>query len=82
MSQCNDFWCPNRNIITGYCTITACIKPIQSQQILVNGNKNFIMIFPQTIGDVTFYSKGELMDWVITQQKMNKDPDFGVGRYS
>lgn len=82
MSQCNDFWCPNRNILTGYCKITACNKPIQSQQVLTNYNENTTIIFPQTIGDITFYSKGQLVDWVITQQRWNKDPDFGMGNYA
>jgi hypothetical protein len=30
------------------------------------------IIFPQTIGDITFYSKQELYEWVLLQQnKMN-----------
>ena len=28
--------------------------------------------FPQTIGDITFYSKAELFEWVKNQQKMNR----------
>ena len=27
--------------------------------------------FPQTIGDITFYSKAELFEWVETQQQIN-----------
>lgn len=41
-----------------------------------------MVIFPQTIGNITFYSKQELFEWVITQQKMNKYPDYGRGIYS
>lgn len=77
MNQCNDYTCPNKNVLSGYCKITACNKSIQNHQDYKN--KNTIMIFPQTIGDITFYSKGELIDWVITQQRWNKDSDFGVG---
>ena len=29
--------------------------------------------FPQTIGDMTFYSKAELFEWVENQQKINKE---------
>lgn len=28
--------------------------------------------FPQTIGSLTYYSKADLFDWVITQQELNK----------
>ena len=41
-----------------------------------------MIIFPQKIGDITFYNKQELFHWVISQQKMNKDPDYGRGNYS
>ena len=81
MNQCNDFWCPNRNIYTGYCKLTACSKPITHNEYK-SYNNNSMVIFPQTIGDITFYSKQELFNWVITQQKMNKDPDYGRGIYS
>ena len=80
MSQCNDFWCPNRNIYTGYCKLTACSKPIIHNEDKCYSNN--MVIFPQTIGDITFYSKQELFEWVITQQKMNKDLDYGRGIYS
>ena len=72
MSQCNDFWCPNRNIYTGYCKLTA----ITHNEYKSYNNNNMI-IFPQTIGDITFYSKEELFNWVVMQQKMNKDLDYG-----
>lgn len=29
--------------------------------------------FPQTIGDMTFYSKAQLFDWVENQQKVDKE---------
>ena len=28
--------------------------------------------FPQTIGDITYYSKAELFEWIENQQKLNK----------
>lgn len=28
--------------------------------------------FPQTIGNITYYSKAELFEWVETQQKLNQ----------
>lgn len=33
--------------------------------------KELGVIFPQTIGDITFYSKSELFEWVENQQKLN-----------
>lgn len=81
MSQCNDFWCPNRNIYTGYCKLTVCSKPIIHNEDKSCSNNNMV-IFPQTIGDITFYSKQEMFEWVINQQKMNKDLDYGRGIYS
>ena len=80
MDYCCDFGCPNINTHTGYCQLTACNKHPQNQ--VINIAENQMIIFPQTIGDVTFYSKGELVDWVITQQRWNKDPNFGVGNGS
>lgn len=36
----------------------------------INPNKDFI-IFPQTIGNITFCSSEELIDWVISKQNSN-----------
>lgn len=30
------------------------------------------IIFPQTIGCLTFYSKTDLFEWIETQQELNK----------
>ena len=77
--MCNDYKCPYRTHY-GYCSITACVKHITSQTIILdNVNDKQVLIFPYTIGDITFYSKGQLIDWVITQQRWNKDDNFGVG---
>ena len=34
--------------------------------------ENNTIIFPQTIGSITFYSKTELFEWIENQQKLNK----------
>ena len=79
--MCGDYSCPYRNS-DGYCKITACVKSVQ--QCITNANiqNNEMIIFPQTIGDTTFNNKKELFEWVINQQKMNKDPDYGRGNFS
>lgn len=30
------------------------------------------IVFPQTIGNLTYYSKADLFEWIITQQELNK----------
>ena len=35
--------------------------------------KEFDDFFPHTIGDITYYSKEELFEWIINQQKSNKN---------
>ncbi len=64
----------------GYCQVTACSKQFQNQTI--NLEKIDVIIFPQTIGDITFYSSKELMKWVEDQQKINKDPNYGIGNWA
>jgi hypothetical protein len=42
---------------------------------------NNAVIFPQTIGDITFYSKDELFEWVENMQKEFCSPPTGfLGR--
>lgn len=36
-------------------------------------DKEFDMSFPQTIGDITYYSKAELFEWVENQQVLNEE---------
>lgn len=48
-----------------------CGKEIQ----LFCGRDENRIIFPQTIGNITFYTKQELIDWVLMQQ----DENYGVG---
>lgn len=80
MNSCDNFDCPYRTLY-GNCSITACINHEQKEQTKYNSNNNMV-IFPQIIGNITFYNKQELFEWVITQQKMNKNPDYGRGIYS
>jgi hypothetical protein len=40
-----------------------------------------ILIFPHTIGNITYYNKEELIKWVEDQQKFNKDANYGVGNW-
>lgn len=51
-------------------------------QVKYDDSFDKLIVFPQTIGDITFYNKTELFEWVINQQKMNKNPDYGRGIYS
>lgn len=30
------------------------------------------IVFPQTIGNLTYYNKEDLFEWIITQQELNK----------
>lgn len=39
------------------------------------GKNEETLIFPHTIGSITFYTKKELIDWVLMQQ----DEDYGRG---
>lgn len=75
-NYCVDVSCPYNNL-SMQCISTACIKP--KAATIIRDDENNIIIFPYTIGDITFHSKGELIDWVITQQRWGKDPNFGAG---
>lgn len=69
--------------VFGYCQVTACSKQFQNQTInTINIEKIDTVIFPQTIGDITFYSSKELIKWVEDQQKINKDPNYGIGNWA
>ena len=63
----------------GYCQVTACTKYFQNQTKYLE--EVDAIIFPQTIGDITFYSSKELVKWVEDQQKINKDPNYGIGNW-
>jgi hypothetical protein len=87
MNQCCDYTCPNRNSLSGYCKLTACNKPITTVYAVLPEVKTYsdyvkeALIFPHTIGDITYYSKEELIKWVEDQQKFNKDHNYGVGNW-
>lgn len=71
MSKCNDIYCQYRNE-RGYCNISGCIKPIDYRN--VDFTKD-VIIFPQTIGNRTFYSRKELEDYIL----MTQNEDYGRG---
>lgn len=78
MINCQQWNCPNMNS-RGGCNLTACsdlnrYNPINISTIITRGTVDSI-IFPQTIGSITFYTSKELIDWVCTQQ----DPNYGIG---
>ena len=70
--MCGDYGCPYRNS-NGYCSISACVKSVQQGITNANIQDNGTIIFPQTIGDITFYNKKELIEWITNQQKINKE---------
>lgn len=65
----------------GYCQVTACSKYLQKNQIIYSEQIDTIN-FPQTIGNITFYTNKELIKWVEDQQRINEDPDYGIGNWS
>lgn len=79
-------FCENATIY-GHCKITACSKYLQT-----NETNNYIQLnqtislekisFPQTIGNITFYNAQQLIKWVEDQQRINEDPDYGIGNWS
>lgn len=78
MGQCYDYTCPHRDAYNGCCKITACkmchqnfIPP--SYTVVLDS-----IVFPQTIGDITFYTSKELIKWVEDQQKINKDANYKI----
>lgn len=58
----------------GWCTSNACIKSSRITDLLM-GSDNNEMVFPYTIGKITFNTKKELIDWVL----MHQDEDYGIG---
>lgn len=81
MNQCYDYSCPYRDTYSGCCKITACIMCRQNSiQPLYTANLDSI-VFPQTIGNITFYSSKALIKWVEDQQKINKDTNYGIGNW-
>ena len=80
-----DALCESANEL-GCCRFTCCNKEHQYKIVHSNqlNNSDFIVntiIFPQTIGDITFYNRQELIKWVEDQQQINKDPNYGIGNW-
>ena len=66
----------------GRCSITACSKYISLLTQEAHSDPNSIITFPQTIGNITFYSNKELIKWVEDQQRINEDPNYGIGNWA
>ena len=81
-SLCDYISCEDIDMLTGKCKLTACNKVLRQVHIVPDYEVRDAIIFPQTIGDITFYSSKELVKWVEDQQKMNKDPDYGRGNWA
>ena len=62
----------------GHCKITACSKYLFTNRTISSEE----IIFPKTIGNITFYNVQQLIKWVEDQQKINEDPDYGIGNWS
>lgn len=74
--------CENANAY-GSCSVTACSKYMKLQiQKIYSEVYDDIITFPQTIGNITFYSNRQLIKWVEDQQRINEDPDYGIGNWS
>lgn len=75
--RCNNFNCEYMQL-NGCCSKTACSQPITNvKENIVYTYKDNCIIFPQTIGNRTFYTKQELIDYVLMQQ----DEDYGRGNW-
>ena len=74
--------CENANAY-GSCSVTACSKYISllTQETYLESPNN-IITFPQTIGNITFYTNKELIKWVEDQQRINEDPNYGIGNWA
>ena len=74
--------CENANAY-GRCSITACSKYMELQiQKIYSEVHDDIIAFPQTIGNITFYSNRQLIKWVEDQQRINEDPNYGIGNWA
>lgn len=63
MFMCNNFGCINRNIFTGQCTLTACL----------NHQYSNIIVLPQTISGITFYTADQLYTWIESHKNMGEN---------
>lgn len=65
--------------VFGYCSVAACTNPMAQNDVYFTGtvsdttiSKPDKIVFPHTIGNITFYSSQELIKWVEYQQEINK----------
>ena len=72
--------CENANAY-GSCNVTACSKYMKLVQVIYPKSNN-IITFPQTIGNITFYTNKELIKWVEDQQRINEDSNYGIGNWA
>ena len=74
--------CESANAYGG-CSVTACSKYIKLQiQKIYSEVRDDIITFPQTIGNITFYTNKELIKWVEDQQRINEDPNYGIDNWA
>lgn len=83
MNYCatHGIFCENANAYGSCSVTTACSKNMKLVQVIYPKSNN-IITFPQTIGNITFYTNKELIKWVEDQQLINEDPDYGIGNWS
>ena len=81
MNYCakHGMFCENATLY-GHCSVTACSKYMKLVQAVYSKSNN-IITFPQTIGNITFYTNKELIKWVEDQQRINEDPNYGIGNW-
>ena len=58
--MCDNFRCINRNVLTGKCSLTEC----------VNHQFSNVIILPQTIAGITFYTTDQLYTWIESHKNM------------
>lgn len=76
-SNCKNVWNDIYNDVLSEDFCPECGEPINKDETtytvpLKKPKADNTIIFPQTIGDITYYSKEELFEWVENQQKINK----------
>ena len=50
-----------------------CLRAKIQEELSSQDNDIDIIVFPQTIGNITYYSSEELIEWVKNQQLCNRD---------
>lgn len=83
MNYCvtHGIFCENANAYGSCSVTTACSKNMKLVQVIYPKSNN-IITFPQTIGNITFYTNKELIKWVEDRQRINEDPNYGIGNWA